>query len=81
MIHLLTRLLRKNAKFKWSVTCEQAFKSIIKEITFERVLTNFNPKLPLVLANEASPYGISAVLPHMMPDNLEKLIAFFCENF
>ena len=74
--HPLNQLLRKNVRFKWSLECERAFNAIKNEITSDRVLTHFNPKLPLVLATDASPYGISAVLSHTMPDHSEKAIAF-----
>ncbi|TWW72813.1 hypothetical protein D4764_15G0002070 [Takifugu flavidus] len=40
------------------------------------VLTHFNPSLALQLACDASPYGVEAVLSHVMPNGEEKPIAF-----
>lgn len=40
------------------------------------VLTHYNPELPLYLACDASPYGVGAVLSHVMPDGEEKPIAY-----
>ena len=41
-----------------------------------RVLTHFDDKLPLILACDASPYGLGAVLPHQMPNGKEKPVGF-----
>ena len=40
------------------------------------VLGYYDPKRPLTLATDASPYGIGAVLSHSMPDGTEKPIAY-----
>ena len=74
--HPLNQLLRKNVWFKWSLEYERPFNAIKNEITSDKVLTRFNPKLPLVLAMDDSPYGISAVLSHTMSDDSEEPIAF-----
>lgn len=42
----------------------------------QRVLTHFNVDLPLCPACEASPYRVSAVLSHIMPDGKEKPIVY-----
>lgn len=52
----------KHRFFKWSEECEVAFNKVKLEFGNEKVLVPFNPKLPLVLAVDASPYGIGAVL-------------------
>src|SRR5690606_419779 len=36
----------------------------------------FDPKLPLVVCADASPYGVGAVLAHRLPDGSEQPICF-----
>lgn len=40
------------------------------------ILTHFDPKLPLQLACDASPYGVGAVVSHIMPNGVERPIDF-----
>jgi hypothetical protein len=45
-------------------------------LTSSEVLTHFNPSLQLQLACDASPYGVGAVLSHVLPSGEEKPITF-----
>lgn len=36
----------------------------------------FNPQYPLILATDASPHGLSAVLSYTLPNGVERPIAF-----
>uniref|UniRef100_A0A8C5D775 ribonuclease H n=1 Tax=Gouania willdenowi TaxID=441366 RepID=A0A8C5D775_GOUWI len=76
LLHPLNGLLHQNTKWSWTDDCEQAFKKAKRLIVSEKVLTHFDPKLPLRLACDASPYGIGAVLSHKMTDGSERPIAF-----
>lgn len=76
IVYPLNQLQRHNVKFIFSSVCEQAFKIVEKDITFERILTHFKGKLPLILGTDSSPYDNSAFLLHEMPDNIYKPIGF-----
>ena len=76
VIKPLNELLEKNRKWVWSNACQSAFENIKTLITSEPVLTHDDPQAPLRLACDASPYGLIAVISHVMPGSSEKPIAF-----
>lgn len=69
-------LLKENTPFNWDKNCQVAFNSVKKEIMSDRVLAHFDPNLPLILATDASPYAVGAVLSHVYPDGSERPIQF-----
>lgn len=76
LLHPLNALLKKNARWKWSEECEQAFKEAKQRLTSPNVLIHYDPSLPIRLASDASAYGIGAVISHRLADGNERLIAF-----
>ena len=72
----LYRLLRKYARWRWRRRQRVAFRRVKDLLRSGRVLTHFDDKLPLVLACDASPYGLGAVLSHRMPNGEEKPVGF-----
>ena len=52
------------------------FRHIKELLQSGRVLTHFDDKLPLILACDASPYGLGAVLSHRFPNGEEKPVGF-----
>uniref|UniRef100_A0A8C1M8Q9 ribonuclease H n=1 Tax=Cyprinus carpio TaxID=7962 RepID=A0A8C1M8Q9_CYPCA len=72
----LHELLNKSKQWKCSDICEKAFKDVKCTLTQSKVLTHYNPSLPIQLACDASPYGVGAVLSHVMPSGVERPIAF-----
>ena len=76
ILNPLNNLLHKDAKWKWSKECQSSFDLAKKELTSSKVLTHYNPNLPLRLAGDASAYGIGAVIAHVFPDGSEHPIAF-----
>jgi hypothetical protein len=61
----LNELLEKDKDWNWSKACD-----------LDLVLTHYDPTLQLRAACDASPYGLGAVLSHVMPDNSGKPVAF-----
>lgn len=72
----LYKLLRKHVPWKWTSKQDKAFQDSKELLTSSQLLVHFNPKLPLLLACDASAYGIGAVLAHLMPDGSEQPIGY-----
>ena len=72
----LNTLLQIGTKWTWSPEKEKAFTDAKKQITSARVLTHYDPTLPLKLAADASAYRVGAVISHKMPNGTERPIAF-----
>ena len=70
------KLLSKHEKCEWSSEQERAFQESKDLLTSSQLLVHFDPKLPLLLACDASVYGIGAVLANTMPDGSEKPIGY-----
>jgi len=72
----LFALLKNNTKFVWNANQSKAFTKIKESILSNKVLEHYNPNLELIVASDASPFEVRAVLSHKMPDGSEKPIAF-----
>lgn len=72
----LYRLLEKQTKWSWGSAEEETFRTAKQQLTSSCLLVHYDPDKPLILACDASPYGVGAVLSHGMPDGSEKPIAF-----
>ena len=72
----LYRLLRQDVPWQWSGDEERAFRRSKDLLTSSQLLVHFDPKLRVVLACDASAYGIGAVLAHRFSDGTEKPIAY-----
>ena len=70
------QLLCCNTKWKWSGAQEKAFQKSKTLLVSSNLLIPFNPDLPLVLACDASQYGLGAVLAHWLPDGHERPIGY-----
>ncbi|XP_054257058.1 uncharacterized protein K02A2.6-like [Macrosteles quadrilineatus] len=75
-LYPLNKLLQKGQRFEWSQECENSFINVKKHIANDNTLAHYNPKLPLILSTDASPYGLGAVISHKFPDGSEQPIAF-----
>jgi len=63
-------------KWQWTKQCSEAFNNAKHKIISAPVLAHFDPALPIVLAGDASAYGIVAVIPHYFPDGIERPTAY-----
>lgn len=76
IVYPMNNLLKEHVEFNWNAECKKAFNTVKKQIQDETHLAHYDPKLPLVLATDASPVGVGAVLSHIYPDGSEKPIQF-----
>lgn len=71
----LNELLMKGVHWNWTSECDHAFKQLKEMLTSSKVLAHYDSEKPLVLATDASPYGLGAVISHLDGKN-ERPIAF-----
>ena len=72
----LYRLLEKESKWIWTNVEQVAFDTLKLKLSNAPVLCLYDPNLLLLLACDASSYGLGAVISHIFPDGSEKPIAF-----
>ena len=72
----LYRLFQKGMKWVWGDEQQKAFEEVKKLLTSECLLAHYDPNKELLLACDASPYGLGAVLSHCSEDGQEQPIAF-----
>nr|CDJ97492.1 Integrase domain containing protein [Haemonchus contortus] len=58
----------------WSPECQSCFDRIKKTFKSDLLLAHYDPTLPLIVAADASNYGIGAVLSQRFPDGREKAV-------
>ena len=72
----LYKLLQKKTNWQWGPEQQAAFAKAKQSLTLDSLLVHYEPDKELVLACDASPYGIGAVLSHKMENGDDKPIAF-----
>ena len=68
--------MHKQAEWAWGDKQKQAFQLSKQLLLSSQTLAHFDPKLDIVLACDASAYGIGAVLSHRLADGTEKPVDF-----
>ena len=63
----LHALLRKGVPWKWSNDQSNSFEKAKKLLCSPEVLVHYDPEKPVIVHCDASPYGIGAVISHVMP--------------
>ena len=76
LLEPLTRLLSRDAPWHWGDEQSAAFLKVKQILCSDLVLVHYSLDLPLVLSVDASPYGVGAVLAHIMPDGTERPVAY-----
>ena len=72
----LYKLLQKNQKWQWNTEQEKSYNEAKQLLTSSQILTHFDSNKPLILACDASPWGVGAVLSHVVEGDKEKPIAY-----
>ena len=76
LVHPMNALLHKNAHWSWTPECKAAFREAKEKLVSSQALVHYDSNLPIVLAGDASAYGVGAVISHITPDGREHPIAF-----
>ena len=72
----LHKLSRKKIEWVWGKEQEEAFSEVKKMLTAPEFLVHYDPSLPIVVHCDASPYGLGAVLSHLLAKDIERPICF-----
>ena len=72
----LYSLLAKNTRWFWSAEQEKSFILAKEALQKDSLLVHYDSSRALVLACDASQYGLGAVLSHIMDDGSERPIAY-----
>ena len=75
LLRPLYDLLQKAKTWDWGEAQEQAFRRAKELLSTAPLLTHYDPSRPLMLACDASPYGVGAVLSHRVGDT-ERPVAY-----
>ena len=72
----LYKLLQKETKWSWGAEQQKSFDEVKKLLTSDCLLAHYDPNKELILACDASPYGVGAVLSHRDEDGQEHPVVF-----
>lgn len=73
----ITKLLKKDTKFEWTSTQDEAFKSLKRHFTTAPILQHFNPSQPITVETDASDFAIAGVLNQPNSQGILHPIAFY----
>lgn len=76
LLYPLYRLPEKDHHWHWTKEMTKLLIRKVKKLISDEVLTDYDQNLPLCPATDASPYGLGAVLNHVMPNGEERPIAY-----
>ena len=70
----LNELSRNNVDFKWILQRQSAYNDIKSALAAQTLGVHFEKNHPLILATDASPYGVGAVLMQKHDDGIEHMV-------
>ena len=73
----LNNLLQKGIKWTWTDSQQTAFDELLQSSV---VLAHYDPSKKLILACDASPYGVGAVLSQYQDVNMERPVAYASQS-
>ena len=76
MLAPLNELLQKDHKWNWTSTQQTTFEKAKSLLQSSSLLVHYDPTKQLILACDASPYGVGAVLSQCQDDGSEKPVSF-----
>jgi hypothetical protein len=76
MLKPMYNLLRKETEWNWPSECQLALEKVNDVLSNDAVLVHYDPKKPLTVAYDASPYGVGCVLSHIMEYGDERPVAY-----
>ncbi len=76
MLALLYDLLKKETRWSWKTLLLQAFQKAKALLQDAPVLVHYDITKEIILACDASPYGVGAVISHRMEDGSEQPIGY-----
>ena len=76
MLAPLHDLLKKGIPWSWKASHQKAFDTSKQQLCSDTLLVHYDLDKKLILSCDASPYGVGAVLSHVMEDGSERPIGF-----
>lgn len=74
-LYILYQLLKKDVKFVWKEKCQEVFEKSKCLLLQNQVLEMYDPKKPIIVCADGSPYGVGAILSQLV-DGVEKPVLF-----
>lgn len=77
----LDELMRKDVDFEWQAHHQAAFEKLKEVLASDLALTHYDPAKKIIVAADASSYGMGAVLMHEMSDGSTRPVMHAASSF
>lgn len=74
-LNCLYKLTKQDSEFVWSLECDKAFERSTFLLLSNQLLVHYDPNRPLAIHCDATPYGLGAILSHII-DGRDRPIMF-----